>query len=138
MMNPVLAPQVITDLCSFSTCIIASAIEKFDIRLRNMGFADSRVRCMFPELPSVAGYAATTRIRSSAPPMEGGGYYDRTDWWEHILTVPGPRIVVIEDVDDPPGLGAFVGEVHANILGALGCKAVVTNGAVRDLRRVHA
>ena len=60
-------------------------------------------------------------------------YYDRTDWWNDILTIPAPRVVVIEDVDNPPGLGAFVGEVHANILLALGCVGIVTNGAVRDL-----
>jgi regulator of RNase E activity RraA len=71
--------------------------------------------------------------------MEGGGYhYARTDWWEHILAVPAPRIVVIEDTDDPPGLGAFVGEVNANILNSLGCVALVTNGAVRDLPGIHA
>ena len=43
----------------------------------------------------------------------------------------------VQDVDERPGLGAFVGEVHANILRALGCVAYVTNGTVRDLRAVH-
>ncbi len=84
----------------------------------------------------MAGYAATARMRSSNPRMETSksyDYYDRTDWWNNILTIPAPRVAVIEDVDDPPGLGAFVGEVHANILLALGCAGIVTNGAVRDL-----
>ncbi len=84
----------------------------------------------------MAGYAATARLRSSNPRMESNksyDYYDRTDWWNEILTIPAPRVVVIEDVDNPPGLGAFVGEVHANILLALGCVGIVTNGAVRDL-----
>jgi regulator of RNase E activity RraA len=40
---------------------------------------------------------------------------------------------VLEDVDTHPGVGSFVGEIHANILRALGCVGVVTNGAVRDL-----
>ena len=44
---------------------------------------------------------------------------------------------MIEDVDTPPGLGAFVGEVHANILLALGCIGIVTNGAVRDLADIR-
>jgi regulator of RNase E activity RraA len=70
--------------------------------------------------------------------MGGAYYYWRTDWWKAILAVPAPRIVVVEDMDDPPGLGAFVGEVHANILRALGCEALVTNGAVRDLQEVRA
>lgn len=64
-------------------------------------------------------------------------YYDRSDWWQNILTIPAPRIAVIEDVDNPPGLGAFIGEVHANILLSLGCVAVVTNGAVRDLNDIR-
>jgi regulator of RNase E activity RraA len=122
-----------------STCLVSSAIETFQVRLPNTGFADSRVRSMFSDLGPVAGYAATARIRTSAPPMEGGGYhYARTDWWDHILAIPAPRIVVIEDTDDPPGLGAFVGEVNANILNSLGCVAVVTNGAVRDLPGIRA
>ena len=120
-----------------STCVVASAIETFRVRLPNTGFADSSVRCIFEDSFPVAGYAATARLRSAQPPMEGHGfYYDRTDWWNHILSIPAPRIVVIEDVDDPPGLGAFIGEVNTNILLALGCQALVTNGAVRDLDAV--
>jgi regulator of RNase E activity RraA len=92
---------------------------------------------MFPELPAAVGYAATARLRGSDPPMEGHSYYDRGDWWNSLLKIPAPRIVVIEDADSTPGLGAFIGEVHANILLALGCVAVVTNGAVRDLPDVR-
>jgi 4-hydroxy-4-methyl-2-oxoglutarate aldolase len=117
-----------------STCVVASAIETFRVRLPNTGFADSSIRCIFPALPSVIGYAATARIRSAKPPMDGHGYYyERTDWWNHILSLPAPRVVVIEDMDGPPGLGAFIGEVNANILMALGADALVTNGSVRDL-----
>jgi 4-hydroxy-4-methyl-2-oxoglutarate aldolase len=119
-----------------TTCVVASAIETFRVRLSNTGFARSSIRCIFKDQPAMAGYAATARMRSSNPRMESGkayDYYDRTDWWNEILTIPAPRVVVIEDVDDPPGLGAFVGEVHANILLALGCVGIVTNGAVRDL-----
>jgi 4-hydroxy-4-methyl-2-oxoglutarate aldolase len=130
-------PAELEQLRRFSTCVLASAIERFDVRLRNVGFTDSSVECIFPGFPAVIGYAATARIRSSDPPMEGHSYYDRTDWWSHILTIPAPRIVVIEDLDKPPGLGAFVGEVHAAILQALACTALVTNGAVRDVRQVH-
>jgi 4-hydroxy-4-methyl-2-oxoglutarate aldolase len=119
--------------------VVASAIEAFRVRLPNTGFADSTIRCVFEGCPPIAGYAATARIRTANPPMEGHGYsYERTDWWKHILSIPPPRIVVLEDMDDPPGLGAFVGEVNANILLALGCEGLVTNGGVRDLEEVRA
>ena len=93
---------------------------------------------MFPDSPPVVGYAATARIRTSDPPMEGHNYYFRTEWWNEILRIPAPRVIVVEDLDRPPGLGAFVGEVHANILQALGSVALVTNGSVRDLPEVKA
>lgn len=131
-----LTPAQIEQFRRLSTCIVSSAIETFRVRLPNTGFADSSIRCIFEDQPPMIGYAATARIRSANPPMEVGAsfdYYDRTDWWKNILTIPAPRVVVIEDVDEHPGLGAFVGEVHANILLALGCVGVVTNGAVRDL-----
>lgn len=133
-----LSAELLQALARLDACTVANAIERFDVRLRNTGFADSTVRCIFDDLPPIAGYAATARVRTSAPPMEGANYDDRTDWWNHILTIPEPRIVVVEDMDGHPGLGAFIGELHANILLALGCIGVVTNGAVRDLRAVRA
>jgi 4-hydroxy-4-methyl-2-oxoglutarate aldolase len=133
-----LPPACLEQLGALSTCVVASAIETFAVRLRNKGFTDSRLHCMFKDVPPIVGYAATARIRSSDPPMESGpSYYERGDWWSSLLKVPSPRVVVIEDLDKPPGLGAFVGEVHANILRALGCVAFVTNGAVRDLPEVQ-
>lgn len=120
------------------TCKVANAIETFDVRLRNEGFADSRIRAVFDDLPPTIGHAVTARIHGSTPPPVGHTYHDRTDWWNYILTVPAPRVVVVEDTDERPGIGSFVGEVHANILKALGCAAYVTNGAVRDLPRVRA
>jgi 4-hydroxy-4-methyl-2-oxoglutarate aldolase len=131
-----LKPAQMEQYRRLTTCVVASAIETFHVRLPNAGFADSSIRCILRDHPSMIGYAATARIRSSNPPMEPNksyDYYDRTDWWNNILTIPAPRVVVIEDVDNPPGLGAFIGEVHANILLSLGCAGAVTNGAVRDI-----
>src|SRR5271155_1545409 len=130
-------PPYLEELRALSTCVVASAIETFDVRLRNKGFSDSRLHCIFPELPAAVGYAATARLRAADPPMEGHTYYDHGDWWNSLLKIPAPRIVVIEDADSRPGLGAFIGEVHANVLLALGCVAVVTNGGVRDLPDVR-
>ena len=42
-------------------------------------------------------------------------------------------MVVVQDVATRPGLGSLVGAVHMNILRALHCVGVVTNGSVRDI-----
>ncbi len=81
----------------------------------------------------MVGYAGTIKIRGSAPPTTDGAYSERTDWWDYILSLPAPRVVVVEDVATRAGLGSLVGAVHMNILRALHCVGVVTNGSVRDI-----
>jgi 4-hydroxy-4-methyl-2-oxoglutarate aldolase len=124
-------------LRGLDTCTVSNAIETFEVRLRNAGFADARIRCMFEDFPPMVGYAATAQLRSGEPPIAGRIYVDRTDWWKSILEVPAPRIVVLEDLDKPPGVGAFLGDMQAAILRALGCVGFVTDGAVRELPRVR-
>jgi 4-hydroxy-4-methyl-2-oxoglutarate aldolase len=132
-----LTPALIDEYRRLRGAAVSNAIETFDLRLRNEGFADRTLECLFRELPPVVGHAVTARIRCTAPPPVGHSYHDRTDWWNYIVGIPGPRIVVVQDVDDRPGFGAFVGEVHTHILRALGCIACATNGAVRDVDAVH-
>ena len=85
----------------------------------------------------MVGYAATARLRSGEPPIAGGSFRDRADFWNSILEIPAPRILVLEDMDEPPGRGAFVGDMHAAIIKALGCVGYLTNGAVRELPAVR-
>jgi 4-hydroxy-4-methyl-2-oxoglutarate aldolase len=131
-------PAALEKLRQLDSCSVANAIETFGVRLRNSGFADSSVHCIFDDFPPLVGYAATIRVRSADPPMEGDSYYYRLDWLDHLSSVPSPRVLVIQDLDPHPGLGSFVGDVHANILRALGCIGVVTNGAVRNIEAARA
>lgn len=135
--EPLVTTNDLEALRHLGTCTVSNAIETFDIRLRNSGFADARIRYMFEDFPPMVGYAATARMRSGEPPIAGRIYHERGEWWRSILDVPAPRIVVLEDVDTPPGLGAFLGDMQAAILQALGCVGYVTNGAVRDLPGVR-
>jgi len=135
--TPLTADQI-NQLRSFSTCVISDAIETFGVRLRNEGFATAGFRCLFKSFPPLVGYAATCKIRSADPPIVGSRYVERTDWWKHITSVPSPRVVVMQDTDQEPGTGAFLGVVHVNILKALGCVGAVTNGAARELHGIEA
>ncbi|HYA25671.1 MAG TPA: RraA family protein [Terriglobales bacterium] len=132
-----LTKEELDALRQFDTCMIANAIEKFNLRLRNTGFTNGKIRCMFPDAPPLVGYAVTGRLRSGDPPISGAFFRDRGDLWTRILETPAPRILVLEDVDERPGRGAFVGDMHAAILSALGCVGYVTNGAVRELPSVR-
>jgi regulator of RNase E activity RraA len=120
----------------FDTCAIANAIEHFRVRLRNEGFTRPGLQCVTGGSPRIIGYAATCRVRSADPSMSGNPYVDRTDWWDTISAIPAPRIAVFQDLDGPSSGASTIGEVHAAILKALQCQAVVTDGAVRDIPSV--
>ncbi len=83
--TPLTDEHVLHALRKIDTCMVSNAIETFDIRLRNTGFANANIRCMFKDFPPMVGYAATARLRSGDPPMSGRIYRDRADWWNSIL-----------------------------------------------------
>jgi len=68
--------------------------------------------------------------------MIGNRYVERTDWWRHIMSIPAPRVVVMQSIDEVPG--TFLGKVHVNLLQAMGCAGAVTNGAARELPGIEA
>ncbi len=134
---PVLTEEDLDALRRIDTCMVANAIERFGLRLRNTGFTNAGIHCMFPDAPPMVGYAATARLHSGEPPIRGATFRDRRDFWNAVLEIPEPRILVMQDMDHPPGRGALVGDVHASILKALGCIGYLTNGAVRELPSVR-
>ena len=131
-----LTAEQLNALRQFDTCTIANAIEEFRVRLRNEGYTLPGLRCLTGAFPPIVGFAATCRVKAGNPPMTGGHFFERTDWWDAIQVLPTPRIAVIQDVDPEPSPGACVGEVHAAILQAFECEGVITNGAVRNLPAV--
>lgn len=129
---------VLEDLGRLSSPTIANAIELFDARPRDEGVTTRPLPYLTPHLGVAVGYAATIRITSNG----GTNLRENVELfpasWRHVQEQPSPRIVVVEDVDAEPGAGAYWGEVNAAIHRALGCDAVITNGAVRDLPEMAA
>jgi regulator of RNase E activity RraA len=129
--------QEIEALKKITSPTIANAIETFKIRPRQEGNLSSEIRALFPEMGPMVGYAVTALIRAEQGPIEGHRA-STFGWWDFVLSIPAPRVVVVHDLDDPRGQGAQWGEVQANIHRALGCVGVVTDGSVRDLEEVRA
>jgi hypothetical protein len=81
----------------------------------------------------MVGFAKTATIRARDP-VSGSSYLRKR--LDYLAASPRPSIVVIEDKDEPPGYGAFWGEVQTNVHKALDCLGTVTNGSIRDLAAV--
>ena len=131
-----LTPEDLAALRAFTTPTVCNAIETFKVRPRGEGFMGPEIKCWFPSMSPMVGYAATAIIRASNPPPDPLPV-KVTQLWEHVASVPGPRVLVVQDIDDPHLMGSLWGEVNANIMKALGCIGTVTNGGVRDLDEVE-
>jgi regulator of RNase E activity RraA len=129
-----IAKETFEALRKLSTPTVANAIELFNLRPRNEGYLSPDIRCLFPELGVMVGHAVTLRFAAEQPASKPGSRYES---WKYILETPEPRVLVLQDLDQPPGAGAFVGEVMATIHQRLGCCGAVTNGCVRDLDEVR-
>lgn len=132
-----LTKEEFQDLKLLDSCAVANAIERFRVQLRNEGFAEGGLVCRYPYMPPVLGYAMTLKVRSSAPPSKARAFVEDTDWWDALLAIPAPRVLILQDMDRFPGAGALIGDMHASVLKALDCVAVATNGAVRDVTRIE-
>lgn len=121
-------------LRGFSSPTIANAVESFQVRPRLAGVTDAGIRCLFPKLGPVVGYACTALIASDEPAAQPRTV-SRRAYWQYVREFPGPRISVVQDRAATPR-GAYWGEVNAAIHRALGSQGVITNGTVRDLDEV--
>lgn len=129
--------ETLGKLAGFDTPTICNAIELFDVRPRDAGFMDGRIGAAFAELPPMVGFAATAAFRSAAPPAGGEAYGDFAQQVDGFAELPGPAVVVFQDLDDPP-VGATFGEVMCSIYRAFGSTGLITSGGGRDLDQVRA
>ena len=78
----------------------------------------------------MVGVARVGTIRARNRPQQPAA--DRFDWYDYVQAMDLPTIVVLQDLDEFPGAGAFWGEVHSKVHLKLGARGCVTNGSFRD------
>jgi regulator of RNase E activity RraA len=129
-------PIDLTRLAQFDTPTICNTIELFEVRPRNEGYMDGRIRACFPEMPPIAGYAATATMRCAFPKREGDVYTALDEQVARFAELPGTPIVVYQDLDDPCVAATF-GEIMCSTYQAFGAAGLITSGAARDLDQVR-
>lgn len=124
-------------LRKFDTPTVCNVVELFNLRPHSAGYLDRRIQACYPKLPPMVGYAATATFRSAAPPRTGDVYAGLPMQLELFAELPGPPVVVFQDLDDPV-VSATFGEVMCTTYKAFGAAGLITSGAGRDLDQVEA
>ena len=117
-------------LRGWDTPTICNGLEFLVPERRAIGFTTEPMVAADRTLKPVVGLARTGTIRAKEPPR--GPVAHRADWYDYVADANMPTIVLIQDLDDTPGYGAFWGEVHSAVHKALGAEGCVTNGSFRD------
>jgi len=131
-----ISQAILDKLAKYDTPTICNVIELFNVQPRTAGYMDGRIRACFPEMPPIVGYAATATIRCAFPKREGPVYGSLDEQVARFSEIPGPPIVVFQDLDDPPVAATF-GEIMCSTYQAFGAAALITSGAARDLDQVR-
>jgi 4-hydroxy-4-methyl-2-oxoglutarate aldolase len=91
------------------------------------------VRDFMPQMGPMVGYAVTVVIEPGNAKHRDANPNAWSEYRRYVASVPGPKIVVVQDLDKPRTFGAFWGEVNSNMHRALGCVGTIIDGAIRDV-----
>jgi 4-hydroxy-4-methyl-2-oxoglutarate aldolase len=113
---------------------IANAVETFEIRPRVAGYVGYDIRCIFPELPPMVGYAVTCTVDSTTEGRKGIGF---NKLYEILEDLDYPTVVVMKDVGQDRLHSCHAGEVMSTTMKRLGAVGILTDGGLRDVREVR-
>lgn len=101
------------------------------------GFNIEECRDFMPQMGSMVGYAITVQIQPGNPEHLKANPDACKEYWEYIASGPGPKIVIVQDLDKPSTYGSFWGEVNSNVHKSFGCVGTITDGAIRDFDEMN-
>ncbi len=129
-----LPPGILHQLKRWNTPTIYNGWEQITKRNPALdGINHEETRDFMPQMGPMVGYAVTLVIEPSNQTHRKTNPNAGEEYRRYIASVPGPKIVVVQDLDKPRVLGSHWGEVNATMHRSLGCVGTITDGAVRDI-----
>jgi regulator of RNase E activity RraA len=116
---------------------LSNAIETLELQPRDAGFTPLQIRCLFPELGRLCGYAVTAQVEtvSGMYPTEEGTFLEL---FKAVENSPKPAVVAFQEIGGRADYAAHCGEVMATAFTRLGALGLVTDAGVRDVPEVRA
>jgi regulator of RNase E activity RraA len=115
---------------------IANVIELFNVRSHAAGYTNLTLKAVYPKLPPAVGYAVTATFRAAYPAEGRDSYGGMPQLIADAVSVPEPRMVVFQDLDEPARAATY-GELMAATFQKFGFSGLITNGAARDIEQVE-
>jgi regulator of RNase E activity RraA len=116
---------------------LSNAIELLNLRPREDGFTPLEIRCLFPELGRMCGYAVTAEVETvtSSEPFDNARF---VELYRAVEQSPKPAVVAFQEIGPEGNRAAHCGEVMATFFTRLGAVGLLSDCGVRDLPEVRA
>ena len=131
--GPFLNAGEILRLKRFTTPTVYNGWEQISRQDRRTVVNREDVRDFMPQFGPMVGYAVTLVVQPSRPEHIENDPDAPARYREYVESLPGPKILVLQDLDAPNVIGTYVGEVNSSLHRALGCVGIITDGGVRDI-----
>ncbi len=140
------APDLFAELRKIDTPTITNVVATYPTNPICLGlynpwsenwYTDTSVRCMYPEIGPVAGYAVTCVYSVPDPNYNRLTFMDVVD---ALDASPKPTILVLQQ-KFPPELitkAGLAGEIMITSMQAVGCVGLISNGPSRDIDAIRA
>lgn len=135
MTKKLISPEILEALCQLDSATVSNAIEHFKVRDPVTGYTSMELRCQFPDLKPMVGYAVTARSDTTSPgrsgPMRLEGLLDL------VQAAPKPVVVVVQYTGPDRLRSCLAGDMLSAALQKLGAVGIVTDMGNRDIRGVQ-
>lgn len=127
--------DVLARLKEIDSPTLSNAIERFRVRSLTAGYAGFDLRCVYPELGTMMGYAVTCTADSTTE--DSINVRGLVPLWEALEASPKPAVLVIKDIGSERTRSCHLGEVMASTAKALGAVGCVSDGGLRDILEIR-
>lgn len=126
---------ILDQLRDFDTALLANTIGYIDRTPPHEWYLSGEIQSVTPALGPTVGIAVTCEMDTSSPDVGDGGTVD--GYWEQLEQMDAmaeDTIWVVKAVGSRPDHECIIGDGMAKTLFAVGCRGIVTDGRVRDVR----
>lgn len=127
--------DIITFLKTIDTPTVCNAIELLKVRSGAEGFTSNAVKCLYPELGPMVGYAVTVQMETVTQ-MEPRDPNITMKFYEAIEASPNPVVIVIQEIGAYKEFAAHSGDVMTTLVQNFGAVGLITDCNVRDFNEV--
>lgn len=123
-------------LRGIDTPTLVNAIELLHVRPNHEGFTPLQIRCLFPDLGRMCGYAVTAQVETCTQ-CESFELERFVELYRLVEASPKPAVIALQEIGGYGDYAAHSGEVMATFFTRLGAIGLVSDCGVRDIPEVR-